>query len=118
MGASMADRELHAEIVKSGTWLYDGSIPSEVWIVEQNFEYHYEEEYSEEPEKLNEDGECFSVVIARNGTKIGRGSEEMTLAEAVVAAERAMPTLKWDDHALQKLYGGRRHSRTPIASEK
>ena len=30
-------------------------------------EYHYEDEYEEEPEKLNEDGECFSVVIARDG---------------------------------------------------
>jgi len=35
--------------------------------------------YSDEPERLNEDGECFSVVFARDGTKIGRGSEEMTL---------------------------------------
>jgi hypothetical protein len=66
-GASMAERELYAEIVKSGTWLYDGLVPADVWIVKQNFEYHFEEEYSGEPEKLNEDSECFSVVIARNG---------------------------------------------------
>jgi hypothetical protein len=110
----MAERELYAEIVKSGTWLYDGLVPSEVWIVKQNFEYHYEEGYSEEPEKLNEDGECFSVVIARNGTKIGRGTEEMTLVEAIAAAERGIAGLTWDDHLLQKLYGGRRHSRTPL----
>ena len=63
----MAERKLYAEIVKSGTWLYEGLAPSEVWIVKQNFEYHHEEGYSEEPEKLNEDGECFGVVIARNG---------------------------------------------------
>jgi hypothetical protein len=62
----MAERELYAEIVKSGTWLYDGLVPADVWIVKQNFEYHFEEEYSGEPEKLNEDSECFSVVIARN----------------------------------------------------
>jgi hypothetical protein len=44
----MAERELYAEIVKSGTWLYDGLVPADVWIVKQNFEYHYEEEYSGE----------------------------------------------------------------------
>ena len=114
----MAERKLYAEIVKSGTWLYDGLVPSEVWIVKQNFEYHYEEEYAEEPEKLNEDGECFGVVIARDGAKIGRGSEEMSLAEAISAAERAISGLTWDDHLLQELYGGRWYSRTPIAAEK
>jgi hypothetical protein len=114
----MAKRKLYAEIVKSGTWLYDGLVSSEVWIVKQNFEYHYEEGYAEEPEKLNEDGECFGVVIARNGTKIGRGSEEMSLVEAIASAERAIPGLTWDDHLLQELYGGRWHSRTPIAAEK
>jgi hypothetical protein len=110
----MAEREERAEIVKSGTWLYDGSIPSEIWIVKQNFEYHYEPEWSDEPERLNENGECFSVVVARNGRKIGRGSEEMSLDEAISAAERVTPGLVWDDHLLQELYGGRRHSRTPF----
>jgi hypothetical protein len=113
----MAEREEHAEIVKSGTWPYDGLIPSEVWIVRQNFEYHYEDGYSDEPERLNEDGECFSVVIARNGRKIGRGPEEMSLAEAISAAERVTPGLVWDDHLLQELYGGRWHSLTPIEVE-
>lgn len=112
--ALMAEREEQAEIVKSGSWLYDGVIPSEVWIVKQTFEYHYEADYSDEPERLNQNGECFSVVIARNGKKIGRGSEEMSFAEAVSAAERVTPGLVWDDHLIQPLYGGRRHSRTPI----
>lgn len=38
----MGEKQERAEIV---TWLYDGLIPSEVWIVKQNFEYHYEEDY-------------------------------------------------------------------------
>ena len=112
----MAERELYAEIVKSGTWLYDGLVPSEVWIVRQNFEYHYEED-ADEPEVLNENGECFSVVIARNGSKIGRGFEKLSLSEAVAAAETEIPGLVWDDHLLQKLYGGRWHSRIPISNE-
>lgn len=113
----MAERELYAEIVKSGTWLYDGSVPSEVWMVKQNFQYHYEADYSDEPEALNDHGECFSVVIARDGCKIGRGSEEMSLVEAISAAERETPGLIWDDHVLQPLYGGRLHSRKPLTME-
>jgi hypothetical protein len=114
MEAMMPERELQAEIVKSGTWLYDGSVPSEVWIVKQNFEYHYDEEYSDEPEALNKDGENFSVVIARDGRKIGRGPEKLSFTDAVVAAEELIPGIIWTNHLLQKLYGGRWHSRTPI----
>ena len=108
-----AHRQLNAVVVKSGTWLYDHSVPSEVWIVKQNFEYHFEEDYAGEPEKLNGNGECFSVVIARNGEKIGRGSEELSLEHAVASAESLVSGLVWDDHMLGKLYGGRMHSRMP-----
>jgi hypothetical protein len=115
--ATVADRKLHAEIVKSGTSLYDGLVSTEVWIVKQNFEYHYEEDYPDGPEALNGDGECFGIVYARNGTKISRGPERMSLAEAVSAAEEMTPGLVWDDHLIQKLYGGRWHSRTPVSDD-
>jgi hypothetical protein len=114
----MAERELFAVIVKSGTWVYDGLIPSEIWIVRQDFEYHYDEGFTDEPEALNTEGECYSVIIARNGVKIGRGPEKMSLSEAVCAAEEGTPGLIWDDHLLQKLYGGRLHSRIPPSKEK
>ena len=39
----MSERELRAEIVRSGKWLYDGAVPFEVWIVRQNFEYWFVE---------------------------------------------------------------------------
>ena len=81
--------------------------------MKQNFEYHFEEDYADEPEKLNGNGECFSVVIARNGEKIGRGSEEMSLEDAIASAESIIPGVIWDDHLLGKLYGGRRHSLVP-----
>lgn len=110
----MGEKQERAEIVKSGTWLYDGLIPSEVWIVKQNFEYHYEEDYTDKPEALNADGECYGIIIARNGTKIGRGSEQLTLEAAVHAAEHEVPGLVWDDHLLQQLHGGRWYSRTPL----
>jgi hypothetical protein len=115
--ARVADRKLHAEIVKSGRWLYDGLVPTEVWIVKQNFEYHYEEDYPDGPEALNGDGECFGIVYARKGTKISQGPERMSLAEAVSAAEEMTHGLIWDDHLIQSLYGGRRHSRTPVSDD-
>jgi hypothetical protein len=99
-----------AEIVKSGTWLYGGSISYEVWIVRQNFEYHYEEEF-DESEHLNEDGELFAVVYARDGGVVGQGgAESLTLNEAITIAEHAIPQgIKWDDHRLQPLFGGRQY---------
>jgi hypothetical protein len=96
----MPNRYSRAEIVKSGVRLYAGSVPSEVWIVKQHFEYHFEE-VEQEAEILNKGGGCFAVIIARDGREIGRGSEEMSLAEAVASAERLIPGLTWDDHALQ-----------------
>jgi hypothetical protein len=110
----MVDRQLRAEIVKSGTWLYDCLVPTEVWVVKQNFEYYYEEDYSDGPEALNGDGECFHVVIARNGAKIAGGLEKLSLGEAVIAAEETTPGIVWDDHLLAELYGARWHSRTPL----
>jgi hypothetical protein len=111
------ERELITEIVKSGTWLYDDSVPTEVWIVKQNFEYHYEEDYADGPEEVNRDGEAFQVIVARNGRKITLGPAAFSLVEAVTAAERVTPrAISWDDHILQKLYGGRRYSTLPMQS--
>jgi hypothetical protein len=41
--------ELKAQIVQSGTWLYDGISPHEVWIVKQNFDYYDDEGYQDTP---------------------------------------------------------------------
>ncbi len=49
----MKERKLRTEIIQSGSWLYDDQVLTEVWIVRQNFEYHYEPDYSAGPEKLN-----------------------------------------------------------------
>jgi hypothetical protein len=99
-----------AEIVKSGTWLYATSVEYEVWIVKQNFEYNYESEF-DDMEQLNEDGEVFAVLYARNGVVTGQGTEALNMQDAVSAAERAIPQgINWDDHRLQPLYGGRQYS--------
>jgi hypothetical protein len=102
-------KEEKAQIVKSGTWSYDGKVMYEVWIVKQNFEYWYEEDY-DETEQLNENGEKFAVLYALDGKHVAGDSEFFTLEEAVAAAERAVPQgIRWDDHRIQPLFGGRKY---------
>jgi hypothetical protein len=111
----MSEEELRAEIVQSGTWQYDNQLLSEVWIVKQNFEYHYEPDFPDGPEDLNSDGETFQVVIARDGRKIGLGPARLSLHEAISAAEEVIrPQINWTNHVQgKKLYGGRQHSLEP-----
>jgi hypothetical protein len=100
------------------TWLYDEQVPSEVWIVKQDFEYHYEEDFSDGPELLNSEGEAYQVVIARNGEMIGLGPSRLSLADAVSAAEEVITTgVVWTNHVLQRLYGGRYYCTTPTPKD-
>ena len=111
----MSERELRAEIVRSGKWLYDGAVPFEVWIVRQNFEYWFEEEYSDEPEKLNQDGEIFQVVFARDGQFMSLGPDELLIEAAAAGAESILEgKVEWTDHRNSKLFGGRRYSIVPV----
>ena len=104
-----ANKEERAEIVKSGVWLYDDSIEYQVWIVRQNFEYYFEEAY-DDSERLNSDGEVFAVLHAKNGRAISAPKECFSLEEAVAAAETALPQgIRWDNHRLEKLEGGRKY---------
>lgn len=111
----MAEKELNAEIVRSGEWLYDGAVPSEVWIVRQNFEFWFDEGFSDEPEQLNEDGELFQVVFARNGKMMSLGPDELSLGGAVASAEAVLNgKIDWTNHRNQNLFGGRRYSIVPV----
>jgi phosphodiesterase/alkaline phosphatase D-like protein len=94
-----------AYIVKSGTWLYDKAIPTEVWIVKQNFDYYYEEGFEDESEKLNENGEVFQILIARDGEVLTVARAFLSLEEAVRKACAIIPeTIQWDDHRMQPLF--------------
>jgi hypothetical protein len=111
----MIEREEQTEIVKQGIWLYDDQLPWEVWIVKQNFEFHYEKGYEDGPEELNSDGEAFQVVYARDGQSNGTGPTRLSLQEAISAAEEAIsPGIVWTNDVSRKLYGGRRYSTYPI----
>jgi hypothetical protein len=108
----MAEKALYAEIVKSGTWLYDNQVPHEVWIVRQNFDFYYEEGYEDGPELLNPDGELFNLVFAFNGIVRSVGPAKMSLHEAIIEASQRLAEyqLVWDDHRLQRLFRARYYS--------
>jgi hypothetical protein len=100
-----------AQIVKSGTWLYDGSIPHEVWIVKQNFDYHYDPGYEDTAEKLNSEGFVYQLVIAKDGSIQSVLPASESLDEAVCEAETIITQgVHWDDHRIQPLLNGRRYS--------
>jgi len=104
----MSDREQRAEIIKSGRWTYAETREYEVWIVQQNFEYYYEG--WDDSERLNDQGESYVVLFADDGRLIGGPSEHSSLAEAIAHAETAVPQgIRWDNHRLQPLYGGREY---------
>jgi len=99
-----------AEIVKSGTWLYDGTVPHEVWIVKQNFDYHYDAGYEDSPEKLNNQGFVFQVVVARDGKVDTVLPACDSMAKAISNAEEVIPQgIDWDDHRIQPVFGGRQY---------
>ena len=101
----MADTAL---IVKSGTWQYDGSVPHEIWIVKQNFDFYYDEGFEDEPEDLNENGEVFQVVVAKDGKVMSVGLAFHSIEEATGKANSLIPQgIEWDDHRIQPLFGGR-----------
>ena len=108
----MAEKQLYAEIVKSGTWLYDNQVPHEVWIVRQNFDYYYEDGYEDDPEQLNTEGELFQIIFVFDGMVRSVAPAKMTVQEAVSEAELRLQEhhLAWTNHRLQKLYNARYYS--------
>ena len=97
-------------IVKSGTWLYDGCVPHEVWIVRQNFDYFHDAGYEDAPEKLNDNGELFQVLVARDGAVLSVVPASHSIEEAIAKAHQKIPQkIEWDDHRLQPLFGGRNY---------
>ena len=114
----MSERELWAEIVQSGTWLYGGEIVTEVWIVKQNFESLFEPGFNDGPEELNGDGETFQVVIARAHQMISLGPATLSLLEAISAAEEVVSTkIIWTNDFNRKLFVGPRYSIEPVPGE-
>ena len=54
------NRQISVALV--GTWLYDGAIEKSVRILQQNWDYYFEEGYDDDPPDLNPDGYAFYAV--------------------------------------------------------
>ena len=80
-----------ADIVKSGTWQYDGCVLHEVWIVKQNFDFYYDEGFEDSPEDLNKNGEVFQVVVAKDGKVLSVGLAFHSIEEAVPKGPQPHP---------------------------
>jgi len=104
--------ELQAQIVKSGTWFYDGKVPHEVWIVRQNFDYYHDPGYQDEP-CLSDDNRTFQVLYAHEGHVISVSVAHKSLDDAISCAEEKCSTVTWDDHRLQHLFHGRYYKLEP-----
>lgn len=50
------------QVIKSGTWLYDGQVEKAILIIRQNWDYYYEEGYDSDPPDLNEAGEAYYLA--------------------------------------------------------
>ena len=102
----MEGKPRYAEIVKSGTWLYDNQVPHEVWIVRQNFDYYYDEGFEDGPEQLNDEGELFQIVFAFQGMVRSVVPAKMSLDEAVSDSEKRLAEhrLIWTNDPLQRLF--------------
>ncbi len=99
-----------ALIVKSGSWLYDGLVRHEVWIVRQNFDYYFDAGFEDSPEDLNEHGELFQVVVAKDGVVLSVMPASHSMEEAIAKAHQTIQqSIEWDDHRFQPLFGGRHY---------
>jgi hypothetical protein len=84
--------------------MYDGIVPTPVRILQQNWDYYYEEDFDKEPPHLNADGLAFYVVYgAPSGsppdpaTWWSRSRTCMSLDEAIQVAQEALgSSLAWD----------------------
>ena len=98
--------ELWQRIVRSGTWLYDGTAPTGVHIICQNYDYWYvlgeAGDYDLEPDErpsLNSEGVAYYIVFgtAPNEHPFGvRGSGFMSADDAALWAETQVPSsIQW-----------------------
>ena len=61
---------LWREVMQSGTWLYDGSVPCRVHIIRQNY-WPYLEPGEEVVDVLNQDGVVFTIGIGDSPDRPG-----------------------------------------------
>ena len=93
--------DLRREIIRLGTWRYDGDTPQPVRVLRQNFDPYFWPEEGDKPEdeRLNERGETYTVAFGELREGWWFASERapvLTEAEAVTLAEELAGAVEWE----------------------
>lgn len=93
----MAD-DAGEEVIRVGTWLYDGRVPAQLRIIRQEVSYGTGD--YEDPPDIREDreGPCFVIHWGSPGeqdTFKSRSASYPTIEDAVGAAEAMVHTIEW-----------------------
>jgi hypothetical protein len=86
------------EIVKRGTWRYDGKVTGFVWIVRQSWDYYYEDGFDLESPDLDESGTAHYVLSGFSPKMEDHQSRSKTclsLEEAMSTAKETLPEVEW-----------------------
>lgn len=85
-------------IVKRGNWKYDNTVLKPIVIIKQNWDYYFEDGYTEGEPHLNSDGFAFYVVFdepLEDGSYMSRSETLYSLNEAVKFAENQVGEITW-----------------------
>jgi len=81
------------EVIRRGVWLYDGSVETPVFVIKQNWDYYFEDGYSDGKPDLNDDGEAYYLSYsAPQDGEFHRASSRTCLSEneAIRLAEETL----------------------------
>lgn len=89
--------EIKEELLLSGTWLYDGSVESEVHLIKTNFKPG-SGDYEDEPSVRDDQyGVYYGIHIGSyTGPKTFMGASYDTVEEAKEYASKVCPSLNWN----------------------
>ncbi len=89
--------DIEEKLLLSGTWLYDGTVESEVHIIKTNFKAG-SGDYEDEP-KVRDDqfGIFYGIVVGQyTETERSLGAGCKSVEEAKRYASKVCPSLKWN----------------------
>jgi hypothetical protein len=87
------------DIVRKGRWLYDGTVPSEVWIIRQNYfegPTITEEESDTNYPRRDGDGMFYYAAFAQQSTVKSVSNLFGSAEEAVQEADHIVHGITWD----------------------
>ena len=86
------------EVVREGTWLYDGSVSCRVRIVRRDWDYYHENAYDTDPSDLGADGWAYYAEFESPPASgmFGQPSKAcLSQTEAIALAENTAAGIRW-----------------------